>query len=67
MTVRDIVPIGHPVLRDTARPLDPPEVAGGGVQRLIDDLVDTMRAADGAGLAATPATRPRSPSGPGRW
>ncbi len=28
MTVRDIVPIGHPVLRDTARPLDPPEVAG---------------------------------------
>ena len=53
MTVRDIVQIGHPVLRETARPLEPAEVAGGGVQRLIDDLVDTMRAADGAGLAAT--------------
>jgi len=53
MTVRDMLSIGHPVLRKTARPLDPDEVAGGGVQRLIDDLVDTMRAADGAGLAAT--------------
>jgi len=52
VTVRDIVSIGHPVLRETARRLDPAEVAGGGVQRLIDDLIDTMRAADGAGLAA---------------
>ena len=53
MTVRDIVQIGHPALRAPARPLTPDEVAAPGIQRLIDDLVDTMRAADGAGLAAT--------------
>ena len=47
MTVRDIVQIGHPVLREVARTVDPADV-----QDLIDDLVDTMRAANGAGLAA---------------
>jgi peptide deformylase len=52
VTVRDIVQIGHPVLRHQARPLAPPGIAAAGTQRLIDDLVDTMRAADGAGLAA---------------
>jgi peptide deformylase len=53
VTVRGIVQIGHPALRAPARPLTPGEVAAPGIQRLIDDLVDTMRAADGAGLAAT--------------
>ena len=53
VTVRDILQIGHPVLRQQARPLAPAEVATADVQRLVDDLVDTMRAADGAGLAAT--------------
>ncbi len=52
MTVRDIVHIGHPVLRQQARALAPDEVATVAVQRLIDDLIDTMRAAEGAGLAA---------------
>jgi peptide deformylase len=47
MTVREILQIGHPVLREAARPVDPAEV-----QPLIDDLIDTMRAANGAGLAA---------------
>jgi peptide deformylase len=53
VTVRDILAIGHPVLRQQARPLAPDEVGAPGTQRLIDDLVDTMRDADGAGLAAT--------------
>jgi peptide deformylase len=52
VTVRDIVDIGHPVLRQQAVPLTPADVAAAETQRLIDDLVDTMRAADGAGLAA---------------
>lgn len=47
MTVRDILRIGNPVLREAAQPVDPAEV-----QPLIDDLIDTMRAAQGAGLAA---------------
>jgi peptide deformylase len=49
---REIVAIGHPVLRERARELTPEELRGDGVQRLIDDMVDTMRAAHGAGLAA---------------
>ena len=53
MTVRDILQIGHPVLRGQARPLTVADVGAARTQRLIDDLVDTMRAADGAGLAAT--------------
>jgi peptide deformylase len=49
---REIVEIGHPALRERARELTPEELRSDGVQRLIDDMVDTMRAANGAGLAA---------------
>jgi peptide deformylase len=49
---RQIVEIGHPVLRERARELAVEEIRSDGVQRLIDDMVDTMRAAHGAGLAA---------------
>ena len=52
MTVRDIVTVGHPVLRTCAREVTPDELASPEVQALIDDLVATMRAANGAGLAA---------------
>ncbi len=52
MTVRPIVTVGHPVLRERAREVTAEELAGAEVQALIDDLVDTMRAANGAGLAA---------------
>ena len=58
MTVREIVQIGHPVLRQPARPLAPGEVGEDGTQRLIDDLIDTMRDADGAGLAANQVGEP---------
>jgi peptide deformylase len=49
---REIVEIGHPVLRERARELSPDELRSEGVQRLIDDMIETMRAAHGAGLAA---------------
>jgi len=49
---REIVEIGDPVLRERAHELTPDELRSDEVQRLIDDLVDTMRAANGAGLAA---------------
>lgn len=52
MAVRDILPIGHPVLREPTRDVDPAELASGAIQRLIDDMIDTMRAASGAGIAA---------------
>jgi peptide deformylase len=52
MTVRPIVTLGDPVLRRPARDVSPEELASSAVQELIDDLIDTMRAAHGAGLAA---------------
>jgi peptide deformylase len=49
---REIVEIGHPVLRERAREVTLEELRSDEVQRLIDDMIETMRAADGAGLAA---------------
>ena len=44
--------IGHPVLRERAREVMADELQSEPVQRLIDDMIETMRAACGAGLAA---------------
>jgi peptide deformylase len=52
MSVRPIAAIGDPVLRLAAADVDPDELASPELQRLIDDLIDTRRAAGGAGLAA---------------
>ena len=52
MSVRQIVEIGHPVLRERAREVTSEELGSEAVQSLIDDMVETMRAANGAGLAA---------------
>jgi peptide deformylase len=52
VAVREIVTVGHPVLRERAREVRPEELRSPEVQQLIDDMVDTMRAAGGAGLAA---------------
>ena len=52
MTVRPIATVGHPVLRQPTRVLTADELASPEVQTLIDDLIDTMRAANGAGIAA---------------
>lgn len=52
MSVRDVVAIGDPVLRERARELSPEEISSPQVQGLIDDLIDTKRAAHGAGIAA---------------
>ena len=52
MSIREIVTAGHPVLRERAREVGVDEVAAPATQALIDDLIDTMRFAGGAGLAA---------------
>jgi peptide deformylase len=52
MSVRPIATVGHPVLRERAREVTSEELRSPGVQRLIDDMIETMRAASGAGLAA---------------
>ena len=53
MAALDIVRIGEPVLRLVADPVGADELATPGFQHFLDDLVETMRAANGAGLAAT--------------
>ncbi len=53
MTVLPITTVGDPVLRQRAPELSATELRSDEVQRLIDDLIETRRAAGGAGLAAT--------------
>lgn len=52
MALLEIREMGDPVLREVARPVTPEELAEPEVQGLIDDMIETMRAANGAGLAA---------------
>jgi peptide deformylase len=52
MAVRRIVEIGDPVLHERAREVSPEELRSPEIQTLIDDLIETRRAANGAGLAA---------------
>jgi len=52
MPLRKIAMLGHPVLRTPARELSTDALEDDATQRLIDDLVATMRDANGAGLAA---------------
>jgi peptide deformylase len=55
---RKIAVIGHPVLRERAREVGRDELAGAAMQRFIDDLVETMRDANGAGIAANQVYEP---------
>ena len=52
MAALEIVRIGEPVLRAVAEPVSEEELASPGFQSFLDDLVETMRVANGAGLAA---------------
>ncbi len=58
MAIRKIAQIGHPVLREVAREVTREELVTPATQRFIDDLVETMRDADGAGLAAIQVYEP---------
>ncbi|MEQ1703915.1 MAG: peptide deformylase, partial [Ilumatobacteraceae bacterium] len=52
VTVREILHVGNPLLRERSRDVTRDELASPQVQQLIDDLIDTMHAANGAGIAA---------------
>ena len=58
MGVREILVIGDPELRDPAREVTGAELGSPAIQTLIDDLVETKRAADGAGIAANQLGEP---------
>ncbi len=52
MAIRKIAQLGEPVLRQRAAEVSPELLRSAELQRLIDDMVETMHDADGAGLAA---------------
>ncbi|MEO6599122.1 MAG: peptide deformylase [Polyangiaceae bacterium] len=52
MAIRKIAQMGEPVLRRKADAIDPSELGSPFMQTLIDDMIETMHDADGAGLAA---------------
>ncbi len=56
--ILEIATIGHSVLREVARPVTLEELATPARQQFIDDLIATMRHADGAGLAANQVYEP---------
>ncbi|HEY2518398.1 MAG TPA: peptide deformylase, partial [Polyangiaceae bacterium] len=58
MAIRKIATIGHPVLRQKARAVSREELASAETQRFIDDLIETMVDANGAGIAANQVYEP---------
>ena len=52
MSILKVARMGHPVLRAKARPLEKAEIKGAVIQKLIDDMIETMTEYHGAGLAA---------------
>jgi len=52
MAILKVARMGHPVLRAKALPVTPSQIRSAPVQRLIDDMFETMREYTGIGLAA---------------
>ncbi len=52
MAIRKIAQLGHPVLRQRAEEVPVSQLASPRIQSLIDDMLETMRDANGAGIAA---------------
>src|SRR5581483_11993891 len=52
MPVRPIVRLGHPALRTSCEPVPPERIGSAEVEQVVTDLVDTLRASGGSGLAA---------------
>ena len=52
MAILKVAQLGNPILRKKAEPVPQDIIRSAGVQSLIDDMIDTMREYNGAGLAA---------------
>jgi peptide deformylase len=52
MSILKVARMGHPVLRQVARKVEPAEIKSPAFQKLVDDMIETMREYDGIGLAA---------------
>jgi peptide deformylase len=73
MAVRKILRMGHPTLRKKTRRLDARELASPEIERLLADMIDTLKDSGGIGLAAPQIDEPirlaiiDMPGGPGRY
>jgi peptide deformylase len=52
MSILRVARMGHPVLRAKARPIERADIKSPAIQRLIDDMIETMVEYRGVGLAA---------------
>ncbi len=52
MPVRRVIKMGHPLLREVARPIAPHEIAGDYMKALLPDMIETLHDYGGIGLAA---------------
>jgi peptide deformylase len=52
MSILKVARMGHPVLRQKARPIVPKELKTVLLQKFIDDMIETMQEYSGVGLAA---------------
>ncbi len=59
MSILKVARLGHPVLRNVAKDLAPKEISTRETQRLIDNMIETMKEYDGVGLAAVQVHVPR--------
>jgi peptide deformylase len=51
MAILKVARLGHPVLREKASEVDPKDIKAGKFRPLIEDMIDTMHAYEGVGLA----------------
>jgi peptide deformylase len=58
MAILKVARLGHPVLRGGAKPLSRDQISSSETQKLIDDMVETMREHSGVGLAAVQIHEP---------
>jgi len=52
MAILKVTRLGHPVIRAPSAPVPKETIASAEIQRLIDDMIETMREYDGVGIAA---------------
>lgn len=73
MAIREIIRMGHPTLRQVARPLSREEMDSEVVRLLVIDMIDTLHHAGGIGLAAPQVNQSirlaiiEIPGGPSRY
>jgi len=52
MSILKVARLGHPAIREVTAAVTPQEIQSSEIQKLIDDMIETMREHDGVGLAA---------------